>query len=49
MLAGVGKDIGELNEKRHKPFVAAFVALLCGVGVAFAWALVAAVRAVFKL
>jgi hypothetical protein len=33
----VGKDIGELKEKKHKPFVAAFVSLLCGVGAAFAW------------
>ena len=49
MLAGVGKDIGELNEKKHKPFVAAFVSLLCGVGVAFAWACVVVVRAAFGL
>ena len=49
MLEGVQADVGELRERRHFPFVAAFVAALFGAATLATAGLVAAARALLKL
>lgn len=49
MLEGVEADVGELRERRHFPFVAAFVAALFGAATLATAGLVAAARALLKL